>query len=137
MLRRRLRDVDQTAPLYEDGTLWEYVGDRLTYFQVRKVAGTAGLSVTTAGTSAGVDQAPVEDALGVLVVVATAAVLLRDLYTDKVQRGEFGVTWKSGLEQESTVDARKAYEGALDALDREVQQLTLIRASTTSATRVQ
>lgn len=137
MFRRRLRDVDPTAPLYADSVLWEYASDRLVIMQSRRVTGASGLSITTTGIGAGVAGGTIEDALGVLLVTQAAALLLRDLYTDKVQRGEFGVTWKSGLESESTVDARKAFDDAIVALEREAKELTLIRASQTSGIRVQ
>lgn len=132
MLRRRLRDVDQTAELYDDDTLWGYVGDVVTTIQSRKVAGASVITATDTGLAA-----DVEDSLGLLIVLCSAALLLDDLYTDKVQRGEFGVSWKSGLEQESTIDARKAFADAVAGLRREADELTLIRASTTSGFRAQ
>ena len=133
MLRRRLRDVDDTAPLYDDTTLWGYAGDALLYAQARKVSGVVGTSATDTGFSPEL----ADDSLGVLLLLNTAVLLLRDLYTDKVQRGELGVSFRSGLEQESTIDARKAYADAIDGLDREATELTLLRASGSSATRVQ
>jgi hypothetical protein len=38
-LRRRLRDVDDTAPLYDDTMMWEYTQDALRTMNARKVAG--------------------------------------------------------------------------------------------------
>jgi hypothetical protein len=131
-LRRRLRDVDPTAPLYDDTTMWEYSQDALRDLNARKVIGFTDYVVDTTAETITPDLL---DDDGVLLALKTAAMLLRDLYTEKVRSGELGVSWESGLERESTIDMRKAFEGGVKALDSEVEQLTLIRSSTTSAKR--
>jgi hypothetical protein len=69
--------------------------------------------------------------------VKTAALLLRDLYTERVRSGELGVTWQSGLEQESTIDMRRAFDSGIKNLESEAEELTIIRSSNTSGTRIQ
>lgn len=132
-LRRRLRDVDATAPLYDDPTLWAYVSDALVDFQVKQVFQTSGYTVDT---QSGVSpEAP--DDVAMLLVLGAASTLLDDLLRDKVQRGELGVSWESGLERESTSGQLKAYQQGIDGLKSELASITLIRASKISGTRVQ
>jgi hypothetical protein len=132
-LRRRLRDVDPTAPLYDDTMMWEYTQDALRTMNARKVIGFSSYAVTIAA-PLGIDPDLADDD-GVLLAIRTAALLLRDLYTEKVRSGELGVTWESGLERESTIDMRKAFDAGIKSLDAEAEELTLIRNSATSGTR--
>jgi hypothetical protein len=131
-LRRRLRDVDPSAPLYEDEVLWGYVDDALFEFTQRKVAGTTGYTVTDTGFAS--DAA---DDVALLCIIGAAYRLLKDLYTDRVQRGELGVSWQSGLEHESTIDQRKAFNDGIRQLGQELEELIIIRASQTSGSRIQ
>lgn len=133
-LRRRLRDVDPTAPLYNDQVMWEYTQDALRLFNARKVTGFAGYVVTPSGASVGVAPDLIDED-GVLLAARTAALLLRDLYTEKVRSGELGISWESGLERESTIDQRKAFDDGVKGLESEVTELLIIRSSNTSGVR--
>lgn len=132
-LRRRLRDVDASAPLYEDDVLWGYVDDTLFEFQQRKVTGVTGLTVDDA--TGFTTEAP--DDVALLCILGAAYRLLKDLYVDRVQRGELGVSWQSGLEQESTISQQKAFAEGIAQINRELEELIIIRASGTSGSRIQ
>jgi hypothetical protein len=73
-----------------------------------------------------------------LALQATIDLLERE-YRGKLFRGEIGVSWKSGLESESTISAEKAYKQILDDLDADLEGLILIdRANAnTSGVRAQ
>lgn len=132
MMRRRLRDVDDSAQTFDDETLWGYVADRAMLFKTRKTAGFQSYAVSDSGVS----PEPT-DAHGTMLAVGAAALLLHDLYIEKVRSGTIGVTWESGLERESTIDVRQAYEAGIRKLEQEVEELILIGASATFATRPQ
>lgn len=136
MLRRRLRDVDELAPLFDDAVLWGYVADALLTNQQRKVSGLGAVALTGADPETGFTT-DIADDIGLLLVLSAGAMLLRDLYRDRVRRGELGTTWTLGLEQGSTLDQRKAYEAAIAGLEAEAEELKLIRASATSGFRAQ
>ena len=133
-LRRRLRDVDDTAPLYADAILLEYTQDALLILTARKITGLDGYIVDTQAETITPDFV---DNDAILVSARTAGLLLKDLYTEKVRSGELGVSWQSGIEHESTIDMRKAFAQGVAALEDEVQELILLRASTTSGFRSQ
>ena len=74
---------------------------------------------------------------GNLLATRTAVDLLRAAYRGRLDRGELGISWSSGLEAESSISADKAYRAGIDSLEMELRELVAIRQSGTTGARSQ
>jgi hypothetical protein len=55
-----------------------------------------------------------------------------------VNRGELGISWRSGWEEESSIQAEKAYRTMIEGVSKELETLVMLsRVSTTYLNRVQ
>ena len=135
LLRRKIADTDVTAS-YTDEQLWNAVEDARMYLVVKKVAGMVGYTIVTDPNTAGFGIAPApENDHAYIMVLQTTWDLLRQRYHDLLDSGSIGVSWRSGLEEESSIAAEKAFKGELSALQREIDKLILIQNRASSATR--
>lgn len=133
--RSRAGDVDDAAFRY---TKTEYVAilvDVLRTGAVRKIntLNTLTLNASEEGTL----TPEASDLQGTYLAAATALRLLQQTYRRRLDEGSLGVSWMSGLEQESSISAATAYRGILDELAREVDELIFFGNATTFAKRPQ
>lgn len=134
LLRRRLLTVDNSA-FFEDSDLLQAVDDARALLEAKMVSGMSGYVIDTTDTDDGIS--PNMTAQHALIVsLRAAADLLLQRYVSLTQSGALGVTWRSGLEEESTVSAEKAYRAAIDVLLKELDALILIQNRQTAGTRV-
>jgi hypothetical protein len=132
MLRRRLKDVSPAAERFTDDELWEQTQDMVLELTVRPPHGFVGYTVTLSGFT----PYPTDED-GLLILTKVQYTLLRDIYRDKINRGELGGSWKSGLEEESTIDSRKAFADVLVELEKTLDELIILRSKLLSGSRVQ
>jgi hypothetical protein len=133
MLRRKLNDVDTAAQRRTDAQLLASADDLRLELAVRAVGGfsdiTVGLNKQDASTY-GIQNA--DDAQMLILVYAVAHSVLSSTYRERVDRGELGISWRSGLEEESTISAEKAYKTMLDELHASLDQLLVVYQRTTA-----
>lgn len=137
-IRRLITLVDAETSEYEDETLLLAVEDGRRSRAAKNLASMNTLSVDTDKTSPtyGISPEPTEYQ-GELLALWAAVEILGRAYRGRVDRGELGVSWTSGLESESTISAAKAYSGAVDALARQADDLLLAVESARTNVRVQ
>lgn len=126
MLRRKVADVDVSAKRRSDTELLETTSDIRLELAMRQLDGFDGITVGTikANTATyGIKNATDEQML--LLIYGTAHAVLAATYRERVDRGELGISWQSGLESESSISAEKAYKQMLDELKRTCEELTI------------
>lgn len=138
LLRRRLGEVDPTISEYQDAHLLDALKNARRTLSIKRVPLMDTITIVSdeADPAYGISPDP-DDMTGSLLVLRAAVDMLRDAYIGMTQRGEFGVIWRSGMEEESSVEASKKYAGLIDTLDNELQQLLLINNRIAFATRPQ
>jgi hypothetical protein len=127
MLRRKLSDVDPLAPRRTNTELLNTAEDVRFELAVRQVPGFSDVTVgtnTTDLSTYGIKNAT-DDHLALL-IYGTAHAVLASTYRERIDRGELGVSWRSGLEEESTISAQRAYMGLLDDIASTFEQLLLV-----------
>jgi len=133
MLRRKLSDVDTAAQRRTDAQLLATAEDVRFELAVREVkdfgAVAIGLNKQESETY-GILNAT--DPQMLLLIYGTAHAVLSSTYRERVDRGELGISWRSGLEEESTISAEKAYKAMLDELQAGFDQLLLTYQRTTA-----
>jgi hypothetical protein len=138
LLRRRLVQVDDAAIDLTDAALVEQAGDALDWLALRGVTALDGLAV---------DADPLSETFGFLtdptteqaymLMLRSAEQVLEQLYAGRLLRGELGVSWRSGLEEESSLQAQRAYVSHIDGVREALAELILISRAATSGDRVQ
>lgn len=68
---------------------------------------------------------------------AAALNILRSQFRGKLNRGELGLSWKSGEEEESTISAAKEWKQVIDDFDNELTLLITFNKSGSHGLRVQ
>lgn len=133
---RRAGDVDQAALRYDRHDVVVELAHVRRSLAVRKNVGFSDYTVTTADAQEAITPEPTDE-IGTILAIGTAAALLRRTYAYRVDSGSLGISWSSGLEQESSISAEKAYKAMIDRLDSELEELILIRNSNIAGTRPQ
>lgn len=126
MLRRKVSDVDVAARRRTDTELLEATSDVRFELAMRQFEGFSGITVGTSKANLatyGVQNATDDQAL--LLLYGAAHAVLSATYRERVDRGELGISWTSGLESESSISAEKAYKQMLDELRRSFEELTI------------
>lgn len=137
MLRRRLSDVDTAAQRRTDVQLLSAAEDARVELAVRLVQGFADITVGTNKADTvnyGIKNA--SDAQLMLLLYAVAYDVLSSTYRARVDRGELGISWRSGLEEESTIQAERAYRGMLEDLQSNFNQLLVTYQRQTANGRI-
>lgn len=119
MLRRKLADVDKAAERRTDQQLLESCSDAVIELVARQVGGFEVVSVglnKADQTTYGIRGATAQQMF--ILVLWVAHEELTATYRERVERGELGISWKSGLEEESSIQAEKSYRLMLDETDR-------------------
>lgn len=135
-VRRKAGDWDSAGYRYTTNQIAKAVGSVRRTLAVRKLQGMQDLVVTTTDGAETIAPEPTDEQ-GVILVTGATLLLLRGTYAGRLDRGEIGIAWQSGLEQESTIQADKAYSAHLTKLEHELEELLLIVRAPTSATRPQ
>lgn len=136
VVRRRTTEVDVTLSEWGDDEILSYANDALVRLQVKGSLGLAALTIVSDSNSVdyGISPEPT-DGQGMVIAYETAVDILADALQGRLNRGEMGVSWKSGLEEESTAVATQAYRKQIDDLRMEARTLVLALGVGTSATR--
>ena len=123
MLRRKLEDVDVAALRRTDRQLLEVAEDLRLELASRQLQGFLDITVDSvpASPTYGIDDGN-DDQL-IILVYAVALAVLSSTYRQRVDRGELGISWQSGLESESSISAEKAYRQILSELELTLDQL--------------
>lgn len=126
LLRRKVSDIDVAAQRRTDTQLLEAAGDALIELVARAVQGFDAITVVPSRANPatyGIRGHTDDQAL--ILMYCTAYDLLSSTYRQRVDRGELGVSWTSGLESESSISAEKAYKQLLDELANTRDQLLI------------
>lgn len=132
--RRWIAQTDLTTSDYTDSELLEYMRDAKELMELRKVAGMEELTINPTVETITPDPTMEQ---GHMLALKTAYLVLDDEYRNKLFRGALGLSWRSGLEQESTINAEKAWRQTLTNLDEELEILILVKRAPTNGTRPQ
>lgn len=136
MLRRKLSDVDTAAQRRTDIQLLSSAEDARVELAVRLVQGfeTVAIGLNRQDTANyGIKNA--SDAQMVILIYAVSHEVLSSTYRERVDRGELGISWRSGLEEESSISAERAYKAMLDELKSDYNQLLVTYQRTTANAR--
>lgn len=128
VIRERVGTLDdQVAASVTDAALLVRLQDAVRYFQVQQVGEFLNHSVDPDAFDVEDAVTPVfPDTLGLIVAYWVSLQVLQEAYRGRLQRGEFGTLWRSGLEEESTATAAKYYDGRIAAMRVELQELLLV-----------
>lgn len=135
LLRRRIADTDSNAA-YEDATLLTALEDARSLLEAKLVKGMSGYVIDDDPLSLtyGISPDPDNDHAHIMVLRA-AYDLMQQRYRDLVDSGAIGVAWRSGLEEESSIQAEKAFKALLEDLRKELEILIIVQNRATSASR--
>ena len=124
--RRLISQVDLETSEYADEDLLTAIDDARRPLAVMGLAGMLSLAVQPAKSEPnyGVLPAP-SDYQGELLALCAAVELLNRAYRGRLDRGELGVSWTSGMEAESSIAAGKAYRDSIEVLRRQADSMLL------------
>lgn len=125
MLRRKMADVDTAAQRRTDTELLDNAADLRLELAARQLRGFADITVDSVKSSPTYGILNATDEQGLILVYTVAHSVLNSIYRQRVERGELGVSWSSGLESESSISAEKAYKQLLDDLVRTADELII------------
>lgn len=129
-IRRLLEEVDTATSVLTDQEILRAVADVRDYYEIALVPDFELLTVESdiSEPNYGIQpEASLTLQLGTILAYKAASTLLESTYWGKVNRGEIGSTWASGLESESTLQAARSYEGAIRSLEDTATALILIK----------
>lgn len=124
ILRAYLEEVDPATSLYTDEQLLARTADALGVLQSKKVAMVAGLTLDEAAKTFTPEPSY---AAGLVIALQTATTVLQSELRGRLKRGEFGISWKSGLEEESSITAAKSYSEMITGLEMELQSVLAVQ----------
>lgn len=129
-------DRDSAAYRYNVPQIVAVMVEARRTLSVRKVANMSQFTITTLEGEEAISPEPSESQ-GIILAFATAQRILQQTYRERLDQGTLGVSWRSGLEEESTINQERAYRNMLDELSTELKELVLIFNAQLSATRPQ
>jgi hypothetical protein len=135
LLRRKLAESNLAVSPYEDYELLSHMTDAQEELGLRKSAQGVELLVIDPADGSITPEPTTEQ--GHVLALKTASNLLHQEYSGRVMRGELGVSWRSGLEEMSTISSEKAWRQAVQRLDETLEELLLIKNSPQTGTRPQ
>lgn len=124
--KTKIAEVDSQAAPYDDARLLVDIDDAIQELTIRSVPGFDAYAID-------VEEPDPDDAIvpelttqhGYIVAYLVACARLQEAYINRMNRGELGISWTSGLESESTVSAAKAYQGLIAGLKQQANELLL------------
>lgn len=138
ILREKITEVDEATSLYEGEDLVQALDDAHMLLKAKGVMNMVNYTVNTDPTVSplGITPEPTEGD-GLLIIYRAAVDILTNEYRGRVKRGEMGIAWKSGLEEESSISAAKEYRSLIDKMESELIHLVLIQSQIRHGTRIQ
>lgn len=138
LLRRKINETDLPTSDRTDEELLDALMDAAEVLGLRMISGMSSFVVQSDATKAnyGITPEPTTEQAHLLATEAALEILRND-YFGKLNRGEIGVNWKSGLEEESTIAAEKAWDKVLKDLESQLELLITFNKSGSHATRPQ
>jgi len=134
LLRTYLVEVDPATSSFDDETLALALADALRVLQAKAIRLVTDVVLDL---NAGAFTTEPTEQMGLVIVLKAALTILMNEYRGRLQRGEFGISWQSGLEQESSISASKAYKDLVDDLASELEQVLMIANVNFAALRAQ
>jgi hypothetical protein len=126
MLRRKVADVDVAAQRRTDTQLLSSAADAQLELIVRAVAGFDAITIVASNVNpATYGIRGHTDAQAMILLYAVAYDVLSSTYRQRVDNGDLGISWTSGIESESSISAEKAYKQMLDELAASRDQLLI------------
>lgn len=74
---------------------------------------------------------------GLLLAYRAAMVRMTDIYNAKLDSGDVGRSWRSGLEEESSISLVQGYRAAINTINRELEELIIIKRAPDTGVRWQ
>lgn len=138
LLRRMIDETDLTVSNTTDQELILDLKDAAETLSLRMISGMSSYSFVSDVLSAsyGITPAPTTEHAHMLCRLA-ALNILRDQFRGKLNRGELGINWKSGQEEESTISAAKEWQTVLEDMENELELLITFNKSGSHGLRVQ
>lgn len=136
-VRRKLADVDTSALRRTDPELLAAADDARLELAVRAVAGFGTMTIGLVKSAPEYGFQGATDDQQVILAYSVAYDVLSATYRQRVDRGDLGISWKSGLEEESSIQAEKAYKQLLTDLANTRDQLLVTYQRQTANLRVQ
>ncbi len=126
--RAQLGAIDaEAADALDDATMLVALRQAVQYYQVQQVVEFDPFTVDPDAFDADEAVTPEPNTqLGVILAYTIAAKLGEQQYQGRLRRGEFGISWRSGIEEESSVSASATYKQLVDGLRRQVTELLLV-----------
>jgi hypothetical protein len=139
VVRRLMNEVDITTSDLTDEEILAQMSDERDRFEIEGLTGFEDLAIGTDQTEPTTYGIVPDAALdeGHLLALATAASILRAVYAAKVSRGELGISWSSGLESESTLQAGRTYLDAVTNMELEVERKKVLKMAGQAGKRQQ
>lgn len=127
LLRRKINEADLEVSDWTDEELLLACTDAVEELGLRGVARFDALTVDSDQTSTtyGITPEPTTEE-GHILGYMVAAHMLSQEYADKVKRGALAVSWRSGLEEASTISAEKAWRLVISDFAAKVDELIAI-----------
>lgn len=125
---RLLGSIDaEAADVLSEAVLVAALKDAVRYYAVQQVVEFAAFTVDVDAFDADSAITPEpNDQLGVILAHTMAANLAQQAFTGRMRRGELGVSWRSGVEEESSVTAAANYKSLIAAMNTRVRELLLV-----------
>lgn len=127
-IRRLVNEVDQSLSLLTDEEILGAVLDARDYLEAVGLEDfdtlEVGTDLTETDPAYGISPDPTLQQ-GLILATKAAASITASEYLAKVNRGEIGSSWSSGLEAESTLQAGRDYKAAVDKLEAQATALIL------------
>ena len=139
VIREKIGETDLVVSDLTDPELLAVIKTSQEILDLRGLLAVASLVVGTDQTDVatyGIVPEPTTEA-GHYLAIHAALAILRSEYYAKIKTGTLGVSWRSGLEGESTLGAEKAWRMVIAGLEDEFEQLFIIRNTTSSGVRSQ
>ncbi len=121
-------DVDSLAARYSDYAYLLRMKTELLVLSTRTSLGFEELVLDLTEEQESLTPTP-ENSLLLILAYKTAYGILQQEYARRVSAGEIGISWKSGLEEESSIQASKAYQQMMDDVRRAADDLIAIVAA--------
>lgn len=137
---RRL--IDQTdllaATALQDGDIIAVIADQIDDLgQGSQIGNFQTMTYDLGATSPtfGITPAPsIQESI--ILALATGIALLEDTYRGRLDRGELGISWRSGPEEQSSIAAARAYKTLIDEKREDLTSKILIYTKTLTGQRM-
>lgn len=142
LIRRTINEVDLAASQLTDEELLQFVADTRDELELMLVTGFSNLAVGSevdppSGAPAyGIVPDPTLEE-GYLLALGAAIKVLEQSFYGRLNRGELGTSWRSGLEEESSITAAQTYKTSLDRLKLRFTAQVCVRRAPTAGLRIQ